>query len=190
VISHIENQNTKSKPAAANYWFWLFIVLVICCLGVVFYYVRTKREYRQFQKIMHTNAPKKKDEPIRSNSIPAKTEQELLKKLSKFEQSQKFLQPDISLTGLAKSLDTNTKYLSDVINRNKQVNFNQYINDQRIHYIIEKMKAEPKYLNYKMYYLAEECGFSSQSSFSTVFKSVTGLSPLSFIKFLKNEIKD
>jgi len=190
VISHIENQKTKSKSAAANYLLWLFIGLVICCLGVVFYYVRTKREYRQFQKIMDTNAPKKKDEPIRSNSIPAKTEQELLKKLLKFEQSQKFLQPDISLTGLAKSLDTNTKYLSDVINRNKQVNFNQYINDQRIHYLIEKMKAEPKYLNYKMYYLAEECGFSSQSSFSTVFKSVTGLSPLSFIKFLKNEIKN
>ena len=190
VISHIENQKTKSKSVTTKYLLWLCIGLVICCLGVVFYYVRTKREYRQFQKIMHTNAPEKKEEPIRSNSIPAKTEQELLKKLLKFEQSQKFLQPDITLTGLAKSLDTNTKYLSDVINRNKQVNFNQYINDQRIHYLIEKMKAEPKYLNYKMYYLAEECGFSSQSSFSTVFKSVTGLSPLSFIKFLKNEVKN
>lgn len=190
VISHIENQKTRSETAATNYWLWVFIGLFVCCSGVVFYYIRTKRAYRQFQKIMHANAPKKKEEAIRSNSIPAETEQKLLKKLAKFEQSQKFLQPDISLTGLAKSMDTNTKYLSDVINRNKQVNFNQYINDQRIQYIIEKMKSEPKYLNYKMFYLAEECGFSSQSSFSTVFKSVTGISPLSFIKFLKNEIKD
>jgi|GEM_PF-971532 len=190
VISHIENQKTRSETAATNYWLWVFIGLIVCCFGVVFYYIKTKKAYRQFQKIMQSNVQEKKEEAIRSNSIPEKTEQELLKKLAKFEQSQKFLQPDISLTSLAKSMDTNTKYLSDVINRNKRVNFNQYINDQRIQYIIEKMKSEPKYLNYKIFYLAEECGFSSQSSFSTVFKSVTGISPLSFIKFLKNEIKD
>lgn len=190
VISHVENQKTELKSGATNYWFWVFIGLIVCCLGVLFHYFRTQSDYKQFQKIMHADQLEKKEESLRTNSIPVKTEQELLKKLLKFEQSQKFLQPDISLTSLAKSLDTNTKYLSDVINRNKQVNFNQYINDQRIHYIIEKMKAEPKYLNYKMFYLAEECGFSSQSSFSTVFKSVTGISPLSFIKFLKNEIKD
>ena len=190
VLSHIENEKAKTKSAMKSYLLWIFIGLIACCLGVVFYYIRTNSDYRQFQKIMQAVPEEKKEEPIRSNAIPVKTEQELLRKLLKFEQSQKFLQPDISLTSLAKSLDTNTKYLSDVINRNKQVNFNQYINDQRIHYIIEKMKAEPKYLNYKMYYLAEACGFSSQSSFSTVFKSVTGISPLSFIKFLKNEPKD
>jgi AraC-like DNA-binding protein len=35
--------------------------------------------------------------------------------------------------------------------------------------------------------LAENCGFASHSSFATVFKSVTGISPVKFIDFLKNE---
>jgi AraC-like DNA-binding protein len=34
-------------------------------------------------------------------------------------------------------------------------------------------------------YLAEESGFSSHSSFATVFKSVTGISPTKFMDFLQ-----
>ncbi|WP_159447466.1 helix-turn-helix domain-containing protein [Moheibacter sediminis] len=189
VISHIENQRKEEKSVFENYLFWILTVLVLLSLYGVFYYLKTKRDYKRFLAIMQKNQEEQREKLGKTNSIPEKTEQLLLKKLEKFEQSQKFIQPDISLTNLAKSLDTNTKYLSDIINRNKGCNFNQYINEHRINYIIEKMKSEPKYLNYKMFYLAQECGFSSQSSFSTVFKSVTGISPLSFIKFLKNERK-
>lgn len=189
IISHIENQKKEDKSLFENYLFWILSVLILLSLYGAFYYLKTKRDYKRFLVIMQKNEEEQKEKSIKINSIPEKTEQLLLKKLKKFEQSQKFISPDISLTSLAKSLDTNTKYLSDIINRNKGCNFNQYINEMRINYIIEKMKSEPKYLNYKMFYLAEECGFSSQSSFSTVFKSVTGISPLSFIKFLKNESK-
>lgn len=189
VISHIENQKKEDKSIFENYLFWVLAVLILLSLYGVFYYLKTKRDYKRFLVIMQKNEEEQKEKSSKVNSIPEKTEQLLLKKLEKFEQSQKFISPDISLTSLAKSLDTNTKYLSDIINRNKGCNFNQYINEQRINYIIDKMKSEPKYLNYKMFYLAQECGFSSQSSFSTVFKSVTGISPLSFIKFLKNERK-
>lgn len=189
VISHIENQKKEENSFLGNYLFWILAVLILFSLYGIFYYLKTKRDYKRFLVIMDKKQEEQKEKSVKTNSIPEKTEQLLLKKLEKFEQSQKFISPDISLTNLAKSLDTNTKYLSDIINRNKGCNFNQYINEQRINYIIEKMKSEPKYLNYKMFYLAEECGFSSQSSFSTVFKSVTGISPLSFIKFLKNEIK-
>lgn len=189
VISHIENEKKQDKFWLGNYWIWILAVLVLLSFYGIYYYLKTQRDYQKFLKIMQKNEEAQKEKSIKTNSIPEKTEQLLLKKLEKFEQSQKFISPDISLTNLAKSLDTNTKYLSDIINRNKGCNFNQYINEQRVNYIIEKMKSEPKYLNYKMFYLAQECGFSSQSSFSTVFKSVTGISPLSFIKFLKNERK-
>lgn len=189
VISHIENKKREDEPALANYLFWILMGLILCSLYGIFYYFKTRRDYNRFLSIMQKNEEGQKGKLTKVNTIPEKTEQSLLKKLDKFEQSQKFIQPDISLTNLAKSLDTNTKYLSDVINRNKGCNFNQYINEHRINYIIQKMKSEPKYLNYKMFYLAQECGFSSQSSFSTVFKSITGISPLSFIKFLKSESK-
>lgn len=183
VIAHIENLKKENQSIDINY-IAIFSGLILLAVGGIFYYLKTKKDYRKFLQLM---SEKNENPQPKIPAIPEQTEQLLLNKLEKFERSNKFIQPGISLSGLAKSLDTNTKYLSDVINRNKEVNFNQYINELRINYIIQKMKEEPKYLNYKIYYLAEECGFSSQSSFSSVFKLVTGISPLAFIKFLKNE---
>ena len=107
--------------------------------------------------------------------------------MKKFETTTKFTNKDLSLAVLAGQFDTNTKYLSEVINSNYNVNFNTYINRLRIHYIIQKLKTEPNFKSYKISYLAENSGFSSHSSFATVFKSITGISPVTFIELLKSE---
>ena len=58
---------------------------------------------------------------------------------------------DISLAVLAGQLDSNTKYLSEIINTHYNVNFNTYINKLRINYIIEKLKTDPNFINYKIF---------------------------------------
>lgn len=121
-------------------------------------------------------------------SIPKETEDLLLSKLEKFERGKKYLSKDMSLAQMAALFDTNTKYLSEVVNKYKGKNINLYINELRIKYIVDKLKNNPKYLNYKVSYLAEECGFSSHSSFSAVFKSTTGITPNVFIQFLSEDI--
>ena len=70
------------------------------------------------------------------------------------------------------------------------MNFNTYINKLRINYIVEKLKKDSNFMNYKISYLAENCGFSSHSSFATVFKSITEISPVTFIELLRNEKKN
>lgn len=122
-----------------------------------------------------------------SSQRPKETDELLLSKLTKFENGNKYLSKDISLAQLASQCDTNTKYLSEVINQYKGKNFNVYINELRIHYIVNKLKTDPIYLSYKVSYLAEECGFSTHSSFSTVFKSITGITPNVFIQFLTQD---
>ncbi|MDP9962142.1 helix-turn-helix domain-containing protein [Chryseobacterium lathyri] len=115
------------------------------------------------------------------------TEEKLLSKLNKFEKSNLFNNKNISLPLLAGRFETNTKYLSYVINKHKEKDFNNYINELRINYIIEKLKNEPQYRNYKIASLADEVGFSSHSKFTTVFKKVTSLSPSLFLKYLQEE---
>ena len=119
--------------------------------------------------------------------IPQETEQSILTKLKRFENSSKFTNKDMSLAVLAGQLDTNTKYLSEIINKHYHVNFNTYVNKLRINYIVEKLKTDPNFVNYKISYLAEACGFSSHSSFATIFKSITGIVPMTFIELLKEE---
>jgi AraC-like DNA-binding protein len=128
----------------------------------------------------------KKQEP-RKNFILKETEEQILIKLKKFESSKRFLHKDISLAMLAGQLDSNTKYLSEIINTHYNVNFNTYINKLRVNYIILKLKTDPNFINYKISYLAENCGFASHSTFATVFKSITGISPVKFIELLNQE---
>lgn len=90
----------------------------------------------------------------------------------------------MSLAVLAGQLETNTKYLSEVINKYKEKNFNVYINELRVNYLVSLLKNDATYLNYKVSYLADVAGFSSHSSFTTVFKSITGMSPNTFIQQL------
>ncbi|MFC7525802.1 tetratricopeptide repeat protein [Parapedobacter sp. GCM10030251] len=119
--------------------------------------------------------------------MPESTKRELLKKLERFESTQQFTDRNISIAVLAGKMKTNTKYLSYIINNCRHKDFNSYVNELRINYIISKMNEDDRYLNYKISYLAEECGFATHSQFATVFKNITGLSPSAFMGYLKKD---
>ncbi|MBQ0148081.1 MAG: helix-turn-helix domain-containing protein [Flavobacteriaceae bacterium] len=118
-------------------------------------------------------------------NISSKTEKVLLKKLENFEKNKGFLKKDVNLNNLAKQFDTNTKYLSEIIKSYKNKNFNQYLNELRINHLLYELENNEKVLNTKVSYLASDMGFSSHSSFSTLFTQYVGKSPSEYIKKLK-----
>jgi AraC-like DNA-binding protein len=117
-----------------------------------------------------------------ANKISKEKEDEILLKLAEWEKSDRYLNKSMSISVLSAQMGINTKYLSEVINNSKGKNFNGYINELRINHIAHLLKTDPVYLNYKVSYLAEYGGFSSHSAFTTVFKSVTGMSPNTYIQ--------
>ena len=186
---------------SSNMMKWIVVALgfsVVVLIVIYAYHLKVKKEYAHFQKIMKS-IDEKEDfritevQPVEEvvvqhqYSISEKTEQLLLEKLKRFEESEKYINPKVSLQFLAKHLDTNTKYLSEIINTTKGQNFNNYINDLRIKYILKKLKSEIKYQNYKVESLAEECGFNSRNTFTLAFKNSVGMSPAKFIGFMKKE---
>jgi AraC-like DNA-binding protein len=173
--------------------FLLFSIVFGFVVYKKYTYKKRLTEIISYLKVTNKNILSKveKNEVIsKKNSIPAETEQQILNKLKKFESSSKFTNKDISLAVLAGHFETNTKYLSEIINKHYHINFNTYINKLRVNFIIEKLKNEPNFCNYKISYLAELSGFTSHSSFATVFKSISGISPITFIDILKNERND
>lgn len=168
----------------------VFVILLVVGLIVNYLYTSKTKEYLAIYKYISPKetiviAQPEVEELEKSSIVPEETEQIILKKLNKFESGKKYTNSDMSIALLASQFDTNTKYLSEVINRQKGKNFNAYINELRINYIIEKLKTDSVYFNYKVSYLAKESGFSSHSSFATVFKSVTGISPTKFMDYLQ-----
>lgn len=131
------------------------------------------------QEIIQTEIEEKEKMPF---SIPSSAETMILEKLEKFEASAKFTNQKLTVASLAVMFKTNPTYLSETIKKHKENNFNNYLNELRINYICKQILERPAFLNYKISYLAEAAGFSSHSSFTTVFKNVTGISPSAFLR--------
>lgn len=90
-----------------------------------------------------------------------------------------FINPALSLPDLARQLKTNTSVLSKVINQGFGMNFNDFVNEQRVRVVIEKLKAgEQK--KHTLLAIAFDCGFNSKATFNRAFKKVTGQSPKDF----------
>ncbi|MDN3493095.1 helix-turn-helix domain-containing protein [Winogradskyella bathintestinalis] len=197
MLSNQEEDVLNAEKQTHNNYLYLLIagfvgVLVIGSYMVLKGEAKKKRhkEIISYLEIVRNNEiktkPSKKARPKRI-AIPQETEQLILSKLKRFESSKKFLNKDISLAVLAGQFDTNTKYLSGVINKHYDDNFNTFINKLRVNYVIDKLKNDSNYINYKISFLAEESGYSSHSSFATVFKSIVGMSPVTFIKLIQKE---
>ncbi|WMC07356.1 helix-turn-helix domain-containing protein [Elizabethkingia anophelis] len=127
------------------------------------------------------------DSEITKINISSDKERELLKKIDGFEASHKFLRKNLSLSYLSNLFNTNPRYLSQIIREYKGLNFNGYINQLRINYISRKLYDTAIYREYKISYLAEECGYTSPQVFINAFKKETGMTPSYFIKELKGE---
>lgn len=180
----------------------LILILALIILGLVIYFLIIKNKNRdlkkqfyffekqrnQKQKIASSlsvikEIPASEKNPEKdSNKISKEKEEEILQKLEEFEQSDRFLNKNMSLSLLSSQMEINTKYLSEVINNSKEKNFNGYINELRVNHIAHLLRTNPIFLNYKVSYLAEYSGFSSHSTFTTVFKSITGMSPNAYIQ--------
>ncbi|MGH2664278.1 helix-turn-helix domain-containing protein [Flavobacterium sp.] len=197
LITKEDENNYAAKKQNYSIQFYIAIALFILVLiGCVVFWLKFHwkkkrlREIINYLEVTRNNLVSRyteKKETSKKVFIPQETEQALLNKLKRFENSIRYTNNDISLAVLSGQFETNTKYLSEIINKHYNVNFNTYINKLRINYIVEKLKSDPNFMNYKISYLAETCGFSSHSSFATVFKSITGIAPITFIELLKNE---
>lgn len=152
--------------------------------------IRSLSESPEFSNISVEEIDEKDSETDRKRNeslMTSETETKLLELLDNFEKGDLYNNKGMSLSFLAGELNTNTKYLSYVINQHKSSDFKTYINRLRINYIVDKLINDEKYRQYKISILADECGFSSHSKFAAVFKAVTDFSPSAYIKYLDTE---
>lgn len=215
-LEHLED-NYHKAAASNSYKNILMLIAMIIIAGTLSFFIIQRRQQKvRFRKILerirknealrhqkmhqHTPAPEEPQEleaPDRDTSPVAKepdarmmteeTLHKILNSLEAFEAGTLFINHNMSLPFLAGHFNTNTRYLSRVINQYKQKDFSSYINELRINYIVEKLKNDPVWRQYKISTLAEETGFSSHGKFTPVFKSITGLSPSIYIKYLEEE---
>lgn len=205
--SGLENSKVETDKLSKNRELLIYAVSLIFLISMVYFiiYRRQKRkEYLEIQEALqelelklsknefsapHLDQPSRMDESTEEliRLMPKETEEILLEKLTDFEKSKFYLKKNISLSDLASKFDTNTKYLSYVINTHKGKEFKNYIKELRIIYILRKMEENPQYRLYKIAALSEETGFSSPSKFASAFKNVTKVTPSVYVQHLKDK---
>lgn len=94
---------------------------------------------------------------------------------------QLFLQPGLSLGEVADKLHTNKTYVSKLVNNTYNLGFPELLNTLRIDYAEQYLITHK---NAKQTEVAEACGFQSASSFNSIFKKVTGMTPKVWIASL------
>lgn len=95
------------------------------------------------------------------------------------EKDRPFLNPELTISLLAKAAITNRTHLSTAINRMTGTNFSTWLAEYRVNYAIHLMTTSGSD-NWDMLY--EKAGFGFRTSFYRQFKQITGLTPKQFLK--------
>lgn len=97
--------------------------------------------------------------------------------LQKYMETQKpHHDPELTLTSLAKLVNMSRNQLSEVINSGLNSNFYDFVNKYRVE-DVKQLLINPKYKDYTILAIAFEAGFPSKTTFNTVFKKFTSLTP-------------
>ncbi len=169
-------------------------ILLIIGLVIRYYYSLKNKYQKRYEEIV-----KQSNTIIEEKRIVAKNAKlhpvikdidedivnEVLKQLNIFEKENQYLINKISLKDVAKIVNTNSKYLSKIINSYKEKNFPTYINDLRFDYLIDRIQHDPLYQKYTIRAIAQEGGFSNPEGFLRAFQKKTGLKPSYFIKKIR-----
>ena len=117
------------------------------------------------------------NEKYKSSSLKGIEEVKLFFRFKSLIQNQKLhLKPKVTLKEIADQLSTNTKYLSQVVNHQTNMNFQTFINTYRIE-AAKQMIEEQKHKQLTFFGIALQCGFKNKSTFYKVFKELANMTP-------------
>ena len=93
--------------------------------------------------------------------------------ISILEKDKKYLNPELKITDLCREMNTNRTYVSNLINTEFSLSFNELGDKYRIDHSISLLN-DLRNDNYSLQTIATESGFGSLSSFNRAFKKNTG----------------
>lgn len=187
----------ESKSELYNTLMILAVTLLILFTAIYLWHTdRQHKKLQEFRKVIKSTKEKYESQHLETKVEATETDREkipispkmhekILLKLNEFENRQMFTNKKMNLPTLAIFCETNVKYLSYVLNKDKKKDFNNYINELRVYYVIAKLETDKQFRKYKILVLADEAGFSTPNKFATIFKQITNYTPSEYIRNLK-----
>jgi len=148
--------------------------------SVLLFFIYIFGFYGLKQKEIFKRTPRENETVKQQNSILNETATEKVKTkiLTYFQKEKPYLNPDLNMTLLSETLKIPKHHLTEVLNSNLGKNFFQFVNEYRVE-AVKKELSNPKN-PYSIEAIGFECGFNSKSTFFSVFKNITGQTPMEY----------
>lgn len=205
-INNLEKTNSQQKTVLLM--LVLFVALAVAAV-VVFYRQRQnlymanlelfkrngelleiERKYRTgIEKSRQGEGTPGQDAPAGKAQAAAGHEDLLRRIMEVMEDEDTFCNPDFSLPVLARLADSNTYYVSQVINSTFGKNFRSFVNEYRIKLAMKRMLDTGRYGSYSIQGISESVGYKSASNFISAFKKFTGMTPSLYQKLSKSNVQ-
>jgi len=99
-----------------------------------------------------------------------------------------YLNNELTIQDLADQLKVSSQEISSYLNKELGVNFFNYINGFRIEEAKQRL-TNPNFDNETLLGIAYDSGFNSKTSFNTLFKKETGMTPSEYKKAFRSSTK-
>ena len=163
-----------------------YIGLTLFSFAFSFYGYRQASIYNRYPEGFPATLSSQDLEPVKyaKSGLSEASLKSLIQRLEDLMKIEKlFLMPELALADVAKKLGVPRHHLTQALNTQLGKNFYTYINEYRVKTVIESLKKSEN-RQFTVLAIALECGFNSKSTFNSVFKKITGLTPSDFIRQL------
>lgn len=133
-----------------------------------------------FGEELKPNDNKRDTEKYVKSGLKETQADEYLKSLISYMETNKpFLDRNLNIHDLSLMTGIARHYITQVLNEKHKRNFFTFINEYRVKEVIDRF-SNPKYSNYTILAIAFDAGFNSKTTFNSIFKSQTGITPSKF----------
>lgn len=194
-VAVLEKKISQIETKASYTQKMILFITIISIIGIgliaLFYFRKNRYNSKKLAEILKkleiTTQDKSVTTSIHTQKIEDTEVQRILASLTQLEEREYYLSINCTLNSIAKEIDTNTSYLSKIVNEYKGKSFANYLNEYRINKVLVKLKTDKQYQQYTLKYIAEQFGFTRHETFSRVFKKQTGISPSYYLKKVKHD---
>lgn len=165
-------------------YYTIFILLALFSFGYGFYVIKQPDMLEEFvdedELIIENKEVIEKRRGYLKSGLSKLEAEKLLKKLLRYTEEQKpFLDRDLNIHTLSVGSGIPKHHITEILNEYHEKNFFTFINEYRVNAVIRMMK-DPANNKFTILALAYDSGFNSKSTFNTIFKSLTGLTPTEY----------
>jgi AraC-like DNA-binding protein len=162
--------------SARGLWPWAIVAMIAAIVAIAYLLSIGRRK-----KPVDVNVQPPADD-IDDVTLADGKGEELMERICQLmDDEQLYLRSDLKLQDVAVRLSTNSSYISECINSVRSQSFSLFINTYRIRHAQELLRKQP---DIKTATLAEESGFSTETTFFRNFKIVTGMTPREWLTTL------